>query len=117
MIYDTLTQPTLILDEARCKANIRHMCRKANDQGVVLRPHFKTHQSKIIGRWFGDMGIDKITVSSVGMARYFAEDGWKDITIAFPVNVRRFSTSTATSGFWRLVPAVAAPSTAGAAGL
>ncbi|HSF88689.1 MAG TPA: alanine racemase [Saprospiraceae bacterium] len=97
MIFETLTQPTLILDEARCKANIHRMCHKANEQGVVLRPHFKTHQSKIIGRWFRDMGIDKITVSSVGMARYFAEDGWKDITIAFPVNVRQINEINALS--------------------
>lgn len=89
MIYDTLTQPTLILDEQRCKSNILRMCQKATEQNVVLRPHFKTHQSKIIGRWFRDLGIDKITVSSVGMASYFVEDGWKDITIAFPVNVRQ----------------------------
>lgn len=32
------------------------------------------------------LGLEKITVSSVGMAGYFAGDGWKDITIAFPVN-------------------------------
>ena len=91
MIFDTLTQPTLILDEERCKTNIHRMCRKANEQGVVLRPHFKTHQSRIIGRWFRDEGIHKITVSSVGMARYYTEDGWKDITIAFPVNVRQIN--------------------------
>ncbi len=91
MIYDTLAQPTLLLDEQRCKSNILRMCQKASQQNIVLRPHFKTHQSKIIGRWFRDLGIDKITVSSVGMAHYFAEDGWKDITIAFPVNVRQIN--------------------------
>ena len=31
--------------------------------------------------------MDKITVSSVEMARYFADDGWNDITIAFPHNI------------------------------
>jgi len=35
------------------------------------------------------MGIDKITVTNVGMANFFADDGWDDITIAFPVNVRQ----------------------------
>jgi D-serine deaminase-like pyridoxal phosphate-dependent protein len=91
MIYNTLTQPTLILDEIRCKKNIHRMCRKANEQGVLLRPHFKTHQSKNVGQWFREKGIDKITVSSLGMARYFAEDGWTDITIAFPVNLRQIN--------------------------
>lgn len=28
-------------------------------------------------------GIQSITVSSLQMAEYFVEDGWKDITVAF----------------------------------
>lgn len=89
MLQDSLTRPTLILDEQRCKANIFRMCSRAAEQGILLRPHFKTHQSRMIGGWFRHLGIDKITTSSVGMARYFAEDGWDDITIAFPVNIRQ----------------------------
>lgn len=89
MFLDTITHPTLILDEVRCKANIHRLCQKTREQGVTLRPHFKTHQSEMIGRWFSDEGIDKITVSSLGMARYFAERGWQDITVAFPVNIRQ----------------------------
>jgi D-serine deaminase-like pyridoxal phosphate-dependent protein len=54
---------------------------------VIFRPHFKTHQSQEIGRWFRDYQIDKITVSSLRMAMYFAVDGWNDITVAFPVNL------------------------------
>lgn len=57
-----------------------------------MRPHFKTHQSKTVGHWFREVGIDRITVSSAGMAGYFAADGWQDITIAFPVNVREMET-------------------------
>ncbi|MCK9997202.1 MAG: alanine racemase, partial [Candidatus Krumholzibacteria bacterium] len=51
-----------------------------------FRPHFKTHQSPVIGRWFADEGVDRITVSSVKMAEQFAETGWKNITIAFLLN-------------------------------
>lgn len=64
------------------------MVAKANRNGVRLRPHFKTHQSAIIGEWFRAQGVTDITVSSVDMARYFARHGWDDITIAFPVNWR-----------------------------
>lgn len=63
------------------------MVEKAKRHNLILRPHFKTHQSHVIGSWFRDMGIDKITVSSLEMAEYFAADGWKDITVAFPVNI------------------------------
>ncbi len=87
MFIDTISQPSLLLDEMRCKANIHRLCQKAREQGVTLRPHFKTHQSKMIGRWFNDEGIDQITVSSIGMAKYFAAAGWEDITVAFPVNI------------------------------
>ncbi|WP_462281225.1 alanine racemase [Salinivirga cyanobacteriivorans] len=85
-----ITQPTLILDERKCKTNIAQMAHKAKDAGVEFRPHFKTHQSLEIGRWFKEHGIAKITVSSVGMAQYFATE-WDDILIAFPVNVRELA--------------------------
>ena len=79
-----LDKPTLIVDRKKCVENIDYMASKAITNGVTLRPHFKTHQSIEVGRWFKDSGIDKITVSSVPMAQYFAKDGWNDITISFP---------------------------------
>ncbi len=85
-------KPTLLLDERKTRQNISKMADKARQAAVVFRPHFKTHQSAEIGNWFREYGISKITVSSVDMAVYFAEHGWDDITIAFPVNVRQIST-------------------------
>ena len=82
-----ITEPTLLLDKERCLRNIGAMSQKAKKHGLLFRPHFKTHQSRIIGRWFRDFGISAITVSSLKMAGYFADDGWNDITVAFPVNV------------------------------
>ena len=86
-----ITKPTLILDEAKCIANIAFMADKARRHNIVLRPHFKTHQSLEIGRWFKDAGVSKITASSLDMAEYFAEE-WKDITVAFPVNILEIDT-------------------------
>ena len=83
-----ITKPTLILDEQKCRRNIKVMADKARTSGVIFRPHFKTHQSAEIGTWFSDEGVKCITVSSVTMAKYFAECGWNDITIAFPINLR-----------------------------
>ncbi len=83
----TITVPTLLLDEEKCLANIARMAAKARNSGVIFRPHFKTHQSHEVGRWLRDEGVERITVSSFRMAEYFAQDGWRDITVAFPVNV------------------------------
>jgi D-serine deaminase-like pyridoxal phosphate-dependent protein len=72
-----IKKPTLLLDSDICKRNISGMSAKALEQNVFFRPHFKTHQSAAIGEWFMDAGVTAITVSSVSMARYFAEHGWK----------------------------------------
>ena len=63
------------------------MAEKARRAGLLFRPHFKTAQSRKVGQWYREQGVKAITVSSVKMARYFADAGWKDITIAFPVNI------------------------------
>jgi D-serine deaminase-like pyridoxal phosphate-dependent protein len=84
-----ITKPTLLLDKRKALQNIERMIAKAAHSGVRFRPHFKTHQSAEIGEWFRERGVEAITVSSVDMARYFADHGWRDITIAFPVNLRQ----------------------------
>ena len=60
---------------------------KADRNKVILRPHFKTHQSLEVARWFREEGITKCAVSTLDMALYFSDDGWDDITLAFPVNI------------------------------
>ena len=59
--------------------------------GISFRPHFKTHQSRVVGSWFREQGVQSIAVSSLYMAEYFAAAGWKDITVAVPVNLRAIS--------------------------
>jgi D-serine deaminase-like pyridoxal phosphate-dependent protein len=88
VIWSSITRPTLIVDEGRVRRNIARMAAKARKGDVRFRPHFKTHQSAALGEWFRDEGVTSITVSSVTMAAYFADCGWDDITIAFPVNWR-----------------------------
>jgi D-serine deaminase-like pyridoxal phosphate-dependent protein len=90
-----ITAPTLLLNPAVAKRNITRMADKARRSGVTLRPHFKTHQSAVIGEWFRAEGVTAITVSSLRMARYFADHGWQDILVAFPANWREIETINA----------------------
>lgn len=83
-----ITEPTLLLDEARCRANMKRMADKARRLGLLLYPHFKTHQSRTVGKWCSEYGMSGIAVSSLDMATYFAGQGFDDITVAFPVNLR-----------------------------
>ena len=81
-----ISRPTLFLDESKCRKNIQEMVLKAKKHNLKFRPHFKTHQSAVIGKWFKDFGVNFISVSSVEMAIYFSNNGWNYITIAFPFN-------------------------------
>jgi D-serine deaminase-like pyridoxal phosphate-dependent protein len=82
-----ITKPAFVVDKQICLSNIERMATRAKAHGLRFRPHFKTHQSADIAEWFRPFGVNSITVSSVSMARYFADHGWEDITIAFPVNL------------------------------
>ncbi|MCC6146588.1 MAG: alanine racemase [Anaerolineaceae bacterium] len=88
-IFDRIQKPTLLLDTQTAKASLHRMSERVKNAGIRFRPHFKTHQSAEIGEWFRAEGVSAITVSSLDMAYYFAQHGWQDITLAFPVNLRQ----------------------------
>ncbi|MGQ1785014.1 alanine racemase [Saccharicrinis sp. GN24d3] len=77
-----IIEPTLLLNTSICKANIKKMAERVKGWRGDFRPHFKTHQSAEIGGWFREVGVERITVSSFTMAKYFAQQGWQDITVA-----------------------------------
>jgi D-serine deaminase-like pyridoxal phosphate-dependent protein len=86
--FQHITSPTLFLDEQICKNNIKNLVQKAQKHNLGFRPHLKTPQSQEVASWLRAYGVDKVTVSSLQMAAYFAADGWQDITVAFPLNIR-----------------------------
>ena len=53
------------------RRNITFMADKAKKLNLIFRPHFKTHQSATIARWFREVGVKQIAVSSLAMAHYF----------------------------------------------
>lgn len=90
-VLQKVSAPTLLLDERKCLDNITKMIQKSRLARVGFRPHFKTHVSAAIGQQFKKLGVDSICVSSLKMAEYFSGNGWTDILLAFPVNIREIS--------------------------
>ena len=87
-MYDAITVPTFVVDTTKVRRNASLMMDRAARNKAVLRPHLKTHQARQVGRILRELGVSCGTVSSVTMAEYFAADGWDDLTIALPVNIR-----------------------------
>jgi len=108
----SITGPRLMIDREKCLNNIDRMVQKARNNDLIFRPHFKTHQSIDIGRWFREYGIDKITVSSLRMAYYFACDGWKDILVGIAYNPREYKLYEELSGKCRILITVSCPESA-----
>jgi D-serine deaminase-like pyridoxal phosphate-dependent protein len=68
----------------------------------VFRPHFKTHQSAAVADWFRQAGVTCATVSSPGMASYFADHRWGDLTLAIGANPLQTGALDALAGRLRL---------------
>ncbi|MDX9958569.1 MAG: alanine racemase [Clostridia bacterium] len=101
-MYESITVPTLVVDSTKVRRNASLMLDRAARNKAILRPHFKTHQARQVGRIFRELGVACGTVSSVTMAEYFADDGWDDLTVAFPVNLREMNAINALAGRIRL---------------
>eukprot|EP00727_Mastigamoeba_balamuthi_P007627 m51a1_g3485 hypothetical protein (380) ;mRNA; r:781193-782464 len=88
-VLAAVRRPTLLINEATVRANVKRMSAKCCSAGAVFRPHFKTHQSAAVAEWLRSSGVDRCTVSSADMAAYFARAGWSDILIAVVFTARQ----------------------------
>ena len=85
MLIDDLPTPALLVDTTRLTANIDRMQAKADDQSVALRPHAKTHKSPAIATQQRNAGAVGLTVATLDEAEQFAQAGFTDLTIAYPM--------------------------------
>lgn len=77
-----LDTPALLIDEAVMERNIRDMQAYADEHGVALRPHTKTHKAPALALRQLAAGAKGITVAKTGEAEVMAAHGLKDIFIA-----------------------------------
>ena len=84
MLTETST-PAFLVDRAIVQRNCDAMRAKARESAVAFRPHVKTHKTVEIGRMQHAGATGPITVSTLAEAEYFADDGFRDITYAFPI--------------------------------
>jgi D-serine deaminase-like pyridoxal phosphate-dependent protein len=73
------------VDEARLDQNLRAMAGRAAGRGLLLRPHVKTHKSVEIARRQLGHGATGISVATLGEAETFADAGFAEIFVAYPL--------------------------------
>ncbi|HEY5230822.1 MAG TPA: alanine racemase [Galbitalea sp.] len=80
-----LATPVLVVDQAVLDANIARVAQFASRTGLALRPHVKTHKSIEIARRQRAAGAVGITVATLSEAEVFADAGFDDIFVAYPL--------------------------------
>lgn len=80
-----LSTPYLAIDLDVLDRNLRAMAATAAARGIALRPHAKTHKCPQIARRQIEHGAVGLTVATVSEAQRFADAGFTDLFIAYPV--------------------------------
>jgi D-serine deaminase-like pyridoxal phosphate-dependent protein len=89
-----LDTPAVIVDLDIVEKNINAMSEVVKKAGIKHRPHIKTHKSTFLAKMQQKAGAKGITCAKLGEAEVFADEGFNDILIAFPIvgekNLSRF---------------------------
>jgi D-serine deaminase-like pyridoxal phosphate-dependent protein len=82
---EDLPTPAVLVDMDVLERNIARQQARAREAGVRLRPHAKTHKCSEIARMQLAAGAAGISLAKTSEAEVFAEAGFEDIFIAYPV--------------------------------
>jgi D-serine deaminase-like pyridoxal phosphate-dependent protein len=86
MLLSDLPTPQVLIDHPRAMRNIDRAQALASAAGLRLRPHAKTHKSPTIARWQIERGAIGVCCAKIGEAEVFADAGFDDIRLPYPVN-------------------------------
>jgi D-serine deaminase-like pyridoxal phosphate-dependent protein len=82
---DEIETPAPVVDLDVLERNVARMAAAARERGVHLRPHAKTHKTAAIGRLQIAAGAHGLCVAKVGEAEAFADAGFDDLFVAYPI--------------------------------
>jgi D-serine deaminase-like pyridoxal phosphate-dependent protein len=82
---EDLPTPAVLVDLDVLERNIARQADRARTAGVKLRPHAKTHKCPQIARMQVAAGASGISLAKTSEAEVFADAGFENIFIAYPV--------------------------------
>jgi D-serine deaminase-like pyridoxal phosphate-dependent protein len=82
---EEVSTPAVLVDLDILERNVGRMAERARDASVRLRPHAKTHKCVEIARLQRAAGAVGLTLAKTGEAEVFAEAGFDDLFLAYPV--------------------------------
>lgn len=86
MQLEDLPTPSVVIDQSRLERNLDRMQAAAAAGGKRLRPHVKTHKSVALAGRQMTKGAIGLCCAKLGEAELFADAGFDDIRVAYPLN-------------------------------
>ena len=80
-----LDTPVLLVDRDRLEADVRRFADEASQGNASLRPHIKTHKTLEIAALQLRTGASGLTCAKLSEAEVYADAGFIDLFVAFPV--------------------------------
>uniref|UniRef100_A0A0B7AMV0 D-serine dehydratase-like domain-containing protein n=1 Tax=Arion vulgaris TaxID=1028688 RepID=A0A0B7AMV0_9EUPU len=80
-----LATPCFLIDIHRVRQNCQRMLKTCKELGVQLRPHTKSHKTLEIAEMQTNGTKRCIVVSTLAEAEFYAENGFDDILLAYPI--------------------------------
>jgi D-serine deaminase-like pyridoxal phosphate-dependent protein len=80
-----LPTPAVLVDLSVLERNVQRMAARAQQHGVRLRPHAKTHKTVAIARLQAGAGAAGLSVAKTSEAEIYADQGFDDLFVAYPV--------------------------------
>ena len=84
-MLEKIGTPAVLVDLDIAEKNISALVEGLEKYRISYRPHIKTHKSIYLARLQQNMGACGITCAKLGEAEVFAEAGFDDILLAYPV--------------------------------
>jgi D-serine deaminase-like pyridoxal phosphate-dependent protein len=84
---EDLETPAVLVDLDVLERNIARQAARARETGIKLRPHAKTHKLPEVGQMQLAAGAAGIALAKTGEAQVFADAGFDDIFLAYPLRV------------------------------
>src|SRR6476469_3546524 len=82
-MHEELLTPSILIDASIVRRNIARAADYATEHNLGLRPHTKTHKSKMLAKMQLDAGAIGLTVAKPGEAEVMAEV-CNDVLMAYP---------------------------------
>ncbi|MXZ39592.1 MAG: hypothetical protein F4Z19_15335, partial [Holophagales bacterium] len=77
--------PALLIDLARMELNLAKMAAHAEERGISLRPHTKTHKCPLLAKRQMELGAVGVCCAKVSEAEVMVEAGIGEVLITSPV--------------------------------